>query len=120
MFYVFEKMGRVREAANMLNMFYVIKGGQSKGGSEDVVVFEEVEWRWLQVPSISHFEQGRGMGWLEEKPPPPSCVSSKRGSGWRRNIPPPSCVSSKGGSREVVGKETPPPSILHFEEGREG
>ena len=81
MFYVFEKMGRVREAANMLNMFYVIKGGQSKGGSEDVVVFEEVEWRWLQVPSVSHFEQGRGSDGVNRRNTTPSHISSERRGG---------------------------------------
>ena len=33
-------------------------------------------------PSVLRFEQGReGVGWLEDKPPPPSCVLSK-GGGW--------------------------------------
>ena len=34
-------------------------------------------------PSVVHFEQGRkGVGWLEDKPPPPTCVSSKGGREW--------------------------------------
>ena len=46
----------------------------SKGGSG--VVGEEGS------PSVLCFEQGReDVGWLEDKPPPLSCVSSK-GGGW--------------------------------------
>jgi hypothetical protein len=97
------------------------------------------------------------MGWLEEKPPAPSHVSSKGGrewlkekhptsihfkqrregmvggetsplclifqakegeGGWRRNIPPLSHISSKGGRGWLEEKH--PPSVLHFEQRREG
>jgi len=54
--------------------------------SSSVLRFEQ--WREGGVvggettPSDLRFEQGReGVRWLEDKPPPPSCVSSK-GGGW--------------------------------------
>jgi hypothetical protein len=61
---------------------------------------------WTVVVSMcsvrGHFEQrGELRGGMEEKPPPPSCVSSK------------------GGSRGVDRSEVTSPSVLHFEQGRE-
>jgi hypothetical protein len=46
----------------------------SKGGDEGLVGGQT-------VPSVSHFERGRGAGVSTESSPPPSHVSSERGDG---------------------------------------
>ena len=56
-------------------------------------------WWCRHVVYVAVSSKGWSRRWMEEKPPPPSCVSSKGVGEWiEEKPPPPSCVSSKGES----------------------
>jgi len=63
------------------------------------------KWGWRNrvagrngPPSVSRFERGKGMGWLEGRETPLSCSKNREGS--------------RGGWKQII------PSVLHFEQAR--